>query len=638
MDPTPPNFPIADSGSSLEEARLTADRYRLLFESNPVPMWAYDAATLRFLAVNDAAIRSYGFTREEFLAMTLADVRPAEDVPRLMNVTRDLPPGYHRTGEWRHRRKNGSFFPVEITSHSIDFGGRPARLVLITDITERRAAEEMLRDSEERFRSIVENSPLGLFRAALDGTFVFANDALARILGYESTDSVVGLNALRICHDPEERALLAAVVREGASSGSEHVLRRRDGSLVTVRLTAHLVRGGNRTLQVFEGFVEDVTPLRRAQDALRQSEKLAAIGQLISGVAHELNNPLSAILLFVESLLQEERTPDDAEALTQIREQARRSRAIVRDLLSSARGGDVRRVRTSTRELLERIVRGLEPQVEELGAELRLALVAPLPDIDVDEPAIAQVLTNLVVNAAQAAGAGGTVWVRARPSGTSLQILVEDTGPGIPPEVMSRLFEPFFTTKPHGHGTGLGLPVSRGIVESHLGTLTAETIPRGGARFTVSLPAMQEAIVTHEPPVRPPSTVTDARRHVLVIDDEPSIRLALSRFFSRRGWTVDEAVDGAAGLARLTAEDASKYTIVVSDLKMPGLSGIELHDSLALSHPAMLQRIVFSTGDAAAPDAASFIERSQCTVLQKPFELATLDEIVSRFIAERPEE
>jgi DNA-binding NtrC family response regulator len=120
-----------------------------------------------------------------------------------------------------------------------------------------------------------------------------------------------------------------------------------------------------------------------------------------------------------------------------------------------------------------------------------------------------------------------------------------------------------------------------------------------------------------------------------VIDDERSIRMALSRFFTRRGWLVDEASDGAAGLERLVAADGSKYAIIISDLKMPGLSGIELHDRLASSHPRILERIVFSTGDVASPEAKGFVERSRCTILQKPFELATLDEIVARFIAEQ---
>jgi DNA-binding NtrC family response regulator len=148
---------------------------------------------------------------------------------------------------------------------------------------------------------------------------------------------------------------------------------------------------------------------------------------------------------------------------------------------------------------------------------------------------------------------------------------------------------------------------------------------------------MADAIVTHEPPAAQ-TVASGNRQHVLVIDDEPSIRLALSRFFSRRGWTVDEAEDGAAGLDRLLAAGAPNYTMVVSDLKMPGLSGIELHDRLAASRPDILGRCVFSTGDAASSEVLSFIERSRCTVLQKPFELSTLDELVSRFIAERLEE
>jgi PAS domain S-box-containing protein len=637
MTITPPLDPPAGGNASLREARLVADRYRYLFESNPVPMWAYDTETLEILAVNEAAIRNYGYSREEFLMMTIRDVRPREDVPRLDAVTRAIVKGYHQTGAWRHRRRDGTVFPVEITSHSINLDGRDARLVLITDITERRAAEDALRDSEERFRSIVENSPLGLFRANRDGTLEFANASLARILGYDSAECVVGLSVLALCTEASQRERLAAAVSQGVAMGSELVLKRRDDAFVTVRLTARPVPGLHGSAPMYEGFVEDVTPLRRAEDALRQSEKLAAIGQLISGVAHELNNPLSAILLFVETLLQEHRTPEDEEALTQIRDQARRSRAIVRDLLSSARGGDVSRVRTNPRDLIERTARGLVPQLEELGTALDISLATGMPDIEVDGPAIAQVITNLVVNAAQAAGPGGVVWLRTRNVTGRLDIIVEDSGPGIPAEVMPRLFEPFFTTKPHGEGTGLGLAVSRGIVDSHHGTLAAENSVRRGARFTVSLPAMPDAIVEHEPRGGAADSANIAQRHVLVIDDEPSIRLALSRFFSRRGWIVDEASDGAVGLERLLESGARNYSMIVSDLKMPGLSGIDLHDKLATSNPELLDRFVFSTGDVASSEAASFNERSRCIVLQKPFELSTLDEIVSRFIAERIE-
>ena len=506
VDPTPKNALDPSPSSALEETRLAAERYRLLFDNNPVPMWAYDTATLRFLAVNDAAIKTYGYPREEFLSMTIRDVRPADDAEAVAERVRVLPKGFNQTGKWRHRKKDGTIFPVEITSHSLVFDGHDARLVLITDITER----------------------------------------------------------------------------------------------------------------------------QRAEEALRKSEKLAAIGQLISGVAHELNNPLSSILILVETLLQDVRPLEDTEALTTIRDQARRSRAIVRDLLSSARGGPVRRQMTNVADLLQRTARGLAPQVEELGGELRVSIEDSLPELSMDPTAIAQVITNLVVNGAQAAKEGGRVRVRARVNSNRLEILVEDNGPGIAPDDFSRLFEPFFTTKPPGVGTGLGLAVSRGIVEVHQGTLMAENIPGGGARFTLALPTPETVATVAADAPAPGTPDREGGRRVLIIDDEPSIRMALRRFFTKRDWVVDEAGDGGAALRALLAPDAPEYTLVVSDLKMPGLSGIALHDRLMAERPAIVKRMIFSTGDVASLDAREFIDRVEAPVLQKPFELATLDETITR--------
>lgn len=620
--------------SSVVDPGLAGARYRALFESNPVPMLVYEVSTLRVLAVNDAAVRSYGYSRDEFLALSIAELRPQEDVESLLRIVREMPAGYHRSGCWRHRRKDGTVFPVEVTSHSLELDGVATRLVLVTDITERNAAQEALRESEERYRSIVQNSPLGLFRASSDGQLILANATLARILGYDTAEEMRGVQLTSMCATDSCARQLESALGNGDNIATECQWRRRDGHTVTVRLTAHPAIGSHA--RDIEGFVEDVTPLRRAEEALRHSEKLAAIGQLISGVAHELNNPLSAILLFVETLLNEAQSDEDRDALAMIRDQARRSRAIVRDLLSSARGGDVRRVRTNPVEMLERTARGLTLQVEELGAHLELSLANRLPDVELDGSAIAQVVTNLVVNAAQAAGQEGVVRLRSRAADARIEIVVEDTGPGIPADVMPRLFEPFFTTKPHGEGTGLGLAVSHGIIETHGGSLTAENLPAGGARFVVTLPVVGDAAPpAPAPTVGRPRTTGDARR-VLVIDDEVSIRVALSRYFTRRGWVVDQAENGAVALRTLLGEEGDQYCMVISDLKMPGLSGIELYDRLSVDRPDLLERMIFSTGDVASADARAFLDRSRCTVLQKPFELTTLDEHIARLTVPLP--
>jgi CheY-like chemotaxis protein len=406
-------------------------------------------------------------------------------------------------------------------------------------------------------------------------------------------------------------------------------------------VSARAYRDERGELWFSEGFVENITPLREAEQALRQSEKLAALGQLVSGVAHELNNPLAAILHFAEDLLEDERTAADHEGLSVIRDQARRSRTIVRDLLSFVRFRDTARERVQLVEALDRTVKALQPAVEGIGGKL----IAELPDEPVygntDQAGLQQIVTNLVVNAAQASGADGLIRLRATVVGRELTLVVEDSGPGIPAADMTRIFEPFFTTKPVGEGTGLGLSVTLGVVQQLGGKISAENRAEdegGGARFTVVLPIDGAAL---EQPTRiTPRSATaasvtvspiDSTSHprVLIIDDEASIRSALRRFFSRRGWRVDEARDGAKGLAMLLAA-RSEFTIVISDLRMPDFSGVELHDHVAAVAPDLLDRIIFSTGDVASKEAAEFVRRTKCTVLQKPFELRALESLVSR--------
>jgi CheY-like chemotaxis protein len=209
---------------------------------------------------------------------------------------------------------------------------------------------------------------------------------------------------------------------------------------------------------------------------------------------------------------------------------------------------------------------------------------------------------------------------------------------------MNRIFEPFFTTKPLGEGTGLGLSVTLGIVQQMGGRIVAENRLAndrggvgvgGGARFTVTLPldvatAPAVDLQTVRTPVPSSLGVVDGPApRVLIIDDEPSLRAALRRFFTRRGWQVDEAEDGSEGLSALLAA-RSNYSAVISDLKMPGCSGVELHDHIAAVAPELLDRIVFSTGDVASHEAAAFVQRTRCTVVQKPFELRALEQIVNR--------
>lgn len=371
--------------------------------------------------------------------------------------------------------------------------------------------------------------------------------------------------------------------------------------------------------------------LAETQAALHHAEKLAAIGTLISGVAHELNNPLQTILLQTEILKAGTREAHVIAELETIARQVTRSRAIITDLLTSVRQENAHRDTAP----LETALRDLETELSQLasrhGASLNFFIVKPLPPRIVDRVGLAQVLTNLVSNGAAAAGNGGTVYVRAARCVGGCEITVDDTGAGIRPEHLTRVFEPFFSTKEVGKGTGLGLPVSRGIVESMHGTLTAESHwggPRTGARFRVFLPIGQPA-VPDEPILRPPTPARgipapapngDHRPRMLVVDDETIIQQLVERIFSRRDWVVDRASDGLQALARIEARRMARerYDVIFCDLRMPVMSGIQLHDAIAMQDPDLLEHLVFLSGDLVSDDVRDFVARSTCRVLSKP--------------------
>lgn len=374
-------------------------------------------------------------------------------------------------------------------------------------------------------------------------------------------------------------------------------------------------------------------------ERLAQTQKMEAVGRLVSGVAHELNNPLAAILAFSDELLAEPRPPAEREALEVIRDQSRRARTIVRDLLAFVGRREERREPVDPGSMIERVARGVAPEFARQGATLELVVAPDLPAIAGDRAGLEQVVTNLLTNAAYAAGRTGQVTLTARRTLTGdLMVSVTDSGAGVPPDVRPRLFEPFFTTKPAGQGTGLGLSVSLGIVEQHRGKIEVENVPGSGARFTMIVPAgrMPPVLVAPVPSagwgrgagVRPST--------VLLIDDEASVRMALRRWFERQGWSVDEAVDGTQGLALLLAAPTEEtYGLVLCDLRMPGMSGIELHTRLLDQRPGMLDRFIFATGDTASPETAAFLARVDRPVLEKPFELSQLAAIVEATVGVR---
>ncbi len=363
---------------------------------------------------------------------------------------------------------------------------------------------------------------------------------------------------------------------------------------------------------------------------LAHTARLEAVGRMVSGVAHELNNPLTAIMAFAQDLAAAARSDEDREALTVIVQQAERCRVIVGDLLIFARSRREERRRVAPGDLVSRVSRvfGRESNRHQVGFDVDVA--PDLPPIEVDATGMEQVLTNLLTNAFQASRPGGRVSLAVSAADGRIVFEVADSGPGISAEAMPRLFEPFFTTKGPGEGTGLGLSVSHAIVSQHGGIIDVDNGgSSGGARFRIRLPFVERR--HGDPPVAGAAADQARPGRALIVDDEPAIRVAVRRSLERRGWQVDEAADGAEAWLRIDVGGRpADFDVVITDLRMPGMSGIELVDRMRAVHPGLADRTIVITGDTASPAVAEFLGRLATPHLQKPFDVRQLIEIVDR--------
>lgn len=367
----------------------------------------------------------------------------------------------------------------------------------------------------------------------------------------------------------------------------------------------------------------------RMQAELARSERLRSLGTLVSGVAHELNNPLTAILGFAEALVGPESESERARYANIIREQALRCRRIVRGLATfSGKESEVFE-HIAFHALLVRVTRGFEFELGRRNVRVEIQAPDSLPELVGDRFALEQLAANLLANAAQASPAGGSVTLALRFDQGALELRVEDEGPGIPSDVLAHIFDPFFTTRVPGEGMGLGLAVVHGIVRAHDGTIRAENRDPRGARLVVTLPvrsrrrsseALGDDLVTHEIPPYPRRVAsgTEAPLELLVIEDEVLLCEMLASFGARRGWRVALATSGSVGLARLRAE-GQRFDVVLCDLRMATPSGIEIHDRLAVEDPQLLRRFLFITGDLGSEEVAEFARRASRPILRKPF-------------------
>jgi signal transduction histidine kinase/CheY-like chemotaxis protein len=505
-------------------------------------------------------------------------------------------------------------------------------------------AEAKWRQATAELSSVLESVQSGVILADCSGRVRSSNDRFAQFFGLDrSTPKNLTMEDLETlvanrCRSPQHFAApwKSFVSGEGIP-GHDELEMTRPARRVFERFSRPVLEADGHAVGWLELYY-DVTGERQNQSKLLQTEKMAALGQLVSGIAHELNNPLTAIMGYGQLLLGHGLLPAQLSEASKIYQEAERARRIVKNLLYFARENKSERIRVDVNEIVERTLglRSYELRVENILVQCDLA--GDLPETMADPHQLQQVVLNLLVNAEQALLEGrgqGNVGIRTRClPGNRISLEISDDGPGIPREIASRIFDPFFTTKPPGVGTGLGLSIVYGIVHQHGGEITAENMNGAGAKFSVELPVIAVPALRREPerfpePLASNQADTSHKGRVLVVEDEPTVAQLIVDVLREEGHDVEAVLDSQEGLTRIARHD---YDLVICDLRMPRLDGRAFYEALARSGSSMTERIIFITGDMLAPRTLEFLEPNGFPYLAKPFLVEELKIAVNRML------
>lgn len=647
--PGPPDSP-AELARRLAEAqagqlrasqalRETEAAYRRLFELSPLPMWIRDAESLRFLAVNRAALASYGYTREEFLAMTVHDIRPPEEAARFQAYLDERRNGGResetaRSGRWIHRRKDGGLMTVETWSHALVFDGRPSRLVIVRDITEQIRAEAEVRFSQQRFQLIAAATSDAIWDWDFVADTLWWSDSFYTLFGYSPGDFDNRLSAwVAAIHPDDKERVIKSLERARDQSREfwreEYRFRRADGTYATVIDRGRIVRDHAGKPHRMVGGMTDITEQSRLQAQFLRAQRLESIGTLAGGIAHDLNNMLAPILLALDLLRLHQPSPEAHRLISTIETSAQRGADLVRQVLAFARGVEGHRQPLQLRHLVKEAAR-FATETFPRNLVIHTEIPSDLWIVSADPTQVNQVLLNLALNARDSMPDGGQITFAAanvhvdaalaatapdaRP-GPHVVLIVADTGHGIAAEHLDRIFEPFFTTKEVGKGTGLGLSTVHAIVREHRGFITVESTPDRGSVFRVHFPAQPELAPPDCPPASGPALRGEGQT-ILVIDDELALRDLSRHTLERHGYRVLTAGDGAEGVA-LYAQHRDRIAVVITDMVMPIMDGQATISALRRINPRVA--IIAASGHDPSGRLAHIANTQVRQFLAKPY-------------------
>lgn len=507
----------------------------------------------------------------------------------------------------------------------------------------RRLAEDALRRSEERFRAIMDTATDGVISADESGNILTVNPAVERMFGYATAD-LLGEPLTLLMPERFQQNHRAGLVRllvtgEGRMLGRkiELVGRRKDGTEFPLDLSlGSWISEGKR---YFAGFLQDISGRKTVEAQLLIAERMAAVGILAAGVAHEINNPLAAVVANLDLALEAVDGRGTLEGNLQLVQRleeatvaAERVRQTVRDLKIFSRGDDETRGPVNVERVMESTLRMAWNELRHRAKLVKRYGGVPL--VEASEARLGQVFLNLVMNAVQALPEAGTegqqITITTRTTGDRVAVEVSDTGTGISPEVLARLFTPFVTTKPVGVGTGLGLSICHRIVTELGGEIAVETELGKGTTFRVFLPASKTLLEVIAPPAKVAPKAAAKRGRVLVVDDEPMLAgLVETVLRDQQEVVVRERAREALDLILL----GERFDVLLCDLMMPGMTGIDLYQELLVQAPDQAARVVFMTGGAFTQHARSFLDTVANPRLEKPFRALELRALISGLLS-----
>jgi PAS domain S-box-containing protein len=630
-----------------ETLRQSEERYRTIVEEMEEGYYETDLAG-NYTFFNDVMCKDMGYTREELLGMNYRVYTPEEDVKSVYKVYNEV----YRTGKPRrwypmvNIRKDGTRMYIEdsifllrsATGEKIGFRG------ISRNVTERKRADAALRQSEEKYRTILQEMDEGYYEVDLAGNYTFFNDVLCARLGY-AREELMGINYG--VYTPEEDVKnVYKVYNEVYRTGRPRrwypaVNIAKDGTRIFIENSILPIRNSEGQITGFRGISRDVTERKRMEEERRQLEqkaqfasRLASVGEMASGIAHEINNPLTGVIGYAQLLLQEDLPENIRKDLETINDGAQRVANVIQRLLAFARQTKPQRTYVYINEVVATTLDLRGYHLETSNIKVSTQLAPDLPVTIADAGQLQQVFLNLIVNAEtemKLARGYGRLSVKTQQVDNIIRIAFKDDGPGIAQENLERIFDPFFTTRQVGQGTGLGLSVCYGIVSEHGGRIYAESKPGKGATFIVELPIITEhkQLEFPEPAVQGQQKVTGAK--ILVVDDEPVVREFISKVLTEEGHQV-ETVDNAEDALEMVK--IKTYRIILLDIKMPGMSGIELYKRFQKIAPSLARRVVFVTGDVMGARTMAFLSKAKSPYITKPFDGKQLNIAINRIFTE----